>query len=506
MAGPHSGRQRGVDAPRPGRPGADGPRASGRAGRRHARAARDRAAAARGDGRCAGGPGADLPVSAPLLGRRGGRRRSVRIGGEVRRARRALEADRGTRGGDARAVRSRARPGRADQPGRRGARAHRAAACADRRVAGTLERTRHRRPGALRGRSGAAARDGVRGVIGRFGHARIRGGRRPARCAPRTRVALALALLAAVGASGCGGERPRPDVLLVTIDTLRPDWIHAYGFDKETSPHIDALAARGVVFDRAIAAASLTAPAHASIMTSRYVREHSIGPLNGETRLEGVGTLAERFRAAGYETAAFVGNVVLRRRSGLDRGFDVYDDDLSEGELNRKAYFERIAADTGARAIEWLRGRGEGPVFLWLHLQDPHGPYTPPAGYRDRIGPVPLRLTRPLDVLDDNTGKAGIPAYQKLGQERDPAVYAGRYGEELLYADAWVGEVVAALEQHATERGSVVLLTADHGESMGELGWYFQHGHATTPDLVRIPFIVVAPGVAPARVSSLVHH
>lgn len=331
------------------------------------------------------------------------------------------------------------------------------------------------------------------------GRRRLRG------CGPARGAALVGWLTALVLACS-GGDRPPPDVLLVTIDTLRADWVHAYGFGAETTPRIDALAARGAVFENAIAAASLTAPAHASIMTSRYAREHSIGTLNGETRLDGIETLAERFREAGYETGAFVSNVVLRRRSGLDRGFDVYDDELVRGEQNRKAYFERIAADTAARATRWLAERGDAPVFLWLHLQDPHGPYTPPDDYRDRIGAWPLRLTRPLAALDANTGQAGIPAYQRLGDERRPEVYAGRYAEELLYADHQVGEVVAAIEARAGERGSVVLLTADHGESMGELGWYFQHGHATTPDLVRVPMIVVAPEVRPRRVEALVSH
>lgn len=301
--------------------------------------------------------------------------------------------------------------------------------------------------------------------------------------------------IAVLALAGCGvADPPRPDVLLVTIDTLRADWVHAYGFERETTPRIDGLAARGVLFENAIAAATLTAPAHASMMTSRYARQHSIGTLNGETKLAGIETLAERFRAGGYETAAFVSNVVLRRRSGLDLGFDVYDDELVAGEQNRRAYFERVAADTAARALAWIEGRGAKPVFVWLHLQDPHGPYTPPDEYRGRLGEVPLRLTRPLEVLADNTGQAGIPAYQVLGDERAPAVYAARYGEELLYADHAVGDVVDAIELHAADRGSVVLLTADHGESMGEQGWYFQHGHATTPDLARVPFIVVAPG------------
>ncbi|MCP4906588.1 MAG: sulfatase-like hydrolase/transferase, partial [bacterium] len=141
-------------------------------------------------------------------------------------------------------------------------------------------------------------------------------------------------------------ERSRPDVLLITIDTLRADYVHAYGFPLEITPSIDALAERGVLFENAIAAATLTAPAHASIMTSRYVREHSIGSRNGDTRLDELSTLAESFSEAGYATAAFVSNAVLRRRIGLDRGFDTYDDELPSREQNRGNYFERIAEET----------------------------------------------------------------------------------------------------------------------------------------------------------------
>jgi arylsulfatase A-like enzyme len=311
-----------------------------------------------------------------------------------------------------------------------------------------------------------------------------------------------------LGLAGCALDEPtaHPSVLLVTVDTLRADYLHSYGFPLETTPHIDALAERGVVFERAIAAATLTAPAHASIMTGLYARQHSIGVRNGDTRLEGVTTLAEQFLAAGYETAAFVSNVVLRRRTGLDRGFESYDDELVRGEINRKAYFERNAADTGRLALQWLGERSERPFFLWVHLQDPHGPYTPPDEWRGRVGEHPLRVTRPLKLLSDNIGPTGIPAYQALGEERLPAVYAARYAEEIMYADVWVGKVVAAAEQASGEYGLVTLFTADHGESMGERGWFFQHGQSTTPDLARVPFIVSAPDVEPGRLADLVSH
>lgn len=319
-----------------------------------------------------------------------------------------------------------------------------------------------------------------------------------------------LCLLAAMGAvMGCGPgkQRARPDVLLITIDTLRADYVHAYGFPLEITPSIDALAARGVLFENAIAAATLTAPAHASIMTSQYVRQHSIGSRNGDTRLDGLSTLAETFAEAGYATAAFISNAVLRRRIGLDRGFETYDDELPSLEQNRGNYFERIAEETAGRALEWLALRPDAdPVFLWLHLQDPHGPYTPPADWVGRVGEFPLSIRRPLATLRANSGRAGIPLYQALGEEVDPAFYAGRYAEEIQYADHWVGQVIAALERHGAERGSVILLTADHGESLGESGWFFQHGQSTAPELARVPFVLAAPGLDPARIQGLVSH
>jgi choline-sulfatase len=302
-------------------------------------------------------------------------------------------------------------------------------------------------------------------------------------------------------------QAPGADVLLITVDTLRPDYIHAYGFPLEITPSMDALAARGVLFENAIAAATLTAPAHASIMTSRYVREHSVGSRNGDTRLEGLPTLAEHFAEAGYETAAFISNVVLRRRVGLDRGFETYDDELPAQEQNRDRYFERFAEATAHRALAWLKGRSPGkPIFLWLHLQDPHGPYTPPSGWSGKIDRVPLKLQRDLVVLSENFGRAGIPFYQALGELRDPALYAARYAEEIQYADHWAGQVISAVEKRSGERGSVILLTADHGESLGENGWFFQHGQSTAPELARVPFIVAAPGLVPGRIAGPVSH
>jgi arylsulfatase A-like enzyme len=309
---------------------------------------------------------------------------------------------------------------------------------------------------------------------------------------------------------GCGAQKPgatAPSVLLIIVDTLRADYLGAYGFASDTSPHIDALAAQSAVFERAIAASSRTAPAHASIMTSRWVREHSIGHRNGSTRLaDDEITLAATFAKAGYDTAAFVGNAMLQRRVGLDNGFDHYDDDLPVIETNRDDMFERRAEQTTAHALEWLSAPRRGPFFLWVHYNDPHGPYAPPPPYDEQFQLADEPGEEPLPVLSVQRGWFGIPAYQALPDLRRPSQYRSRYAGEIRYLDERLGRLLEAAEGGARPRDLVVLLTSDHGESFGEEDFYFSHGYATTPDLARVPFVLRAPGLAPGRRGEIVHH
>lgn len=298
-----------------------------------------------------------------------------------------------------------------------------------------------------------------------------------------------------------------PNVLLITVDTLRADHLGAYGYPVDVSPHVDSLARQGVVFERAIAASSRTTPSHASIMTSRFTREHSIGYLNGGSRLDGETTVAEVFRGAGYQTAAFVGNWAIRKGVGLDAGFDVYDDAFTTPELNRQAFMERLAEDTTRRALAWLESVDAGPLFLWVHYQDPHGPYTPPAGYRAQVPRAPDGEPE-LRLLRSETGFRGIPAYQALEGVRRLSEYQALYAGEIEYADTWIGALVAAFDAHPSKSESegIVLFTADHGESFGENDLYLVHGEETTPDQARVPFILRSPGLAPGRRADTVHH
>jgi arylsulfatase A-like enzyme len=309
---------------------------------------------------------------------------------------------------------------------------------------------------------------------------------------------LAMCVLAT---SGCG---ERPDVLLVVVDTLRADRLGSYGYEAGASPTLDAFAAGAVVFERALAASTLTAPSHASLLTSRFAADHAIGTKNGTTRLDGEATLAAAFRAAGYETAAFVGNFVIRRATGLDAGFDVYDDELPDAEPNRAIYRERKAASTTQRALAWLAARGERPIFLFVHYQDPHGPYAAPPPFDARFSELLVETEPPLAVLPRQKGPNGIPAYQAVPGEQRPSAYKRRYAQEIAYLDAELARLLAGLR--ARGRPLVAAVTADHGESLGEGGFWFQHGHASTPDLGRIPLLLAAPGLAPGRRSELVHH
>jgi arylsulfatase len=313
-----------------------------------------------------------------------------------------------------------------------------------------------------------------------------------------------LVAVTSCGDSGFGDSRP--NVLLITIDTLRADYLGSYGFALDTSPNIDALAEQSVVFERAIAAATRTAPSHASIMTSRYTREHSIGYRNGDSELTDEIRLAERFRAAGYATAAFVGNIVLRRESGLDRGFDVYDDELPSQEAHRDVVFERIAEQTNRRALDWLGDVDSGPFFLWVHYQDPHGPYTPPEPYAGRFQVPGKPDEQPLEVAPGPGGWNTIPGYQALDGLSLPSEYMSRYADEIFYTDRAVGELLSAVDGHPSRREAIVLLTSDHGESLGETDRYFTHGFATTPQLAHVPLILRAPALAPARRREPVSH
>jgi len=292
-------------------------------------------------------------------------------------------------------------------------------------------------------------------------------------------------LAAATMAAGCARApvpaappASRPSVLLVTIDTLRADRLGCYGHAGAATPTLDGLAARGVRFATGVAHAPLTGPSHACLLTGLTPLGHGFRDNGGFVLPPAVGTAAEDFRQAGYRTAAFVSGFPLDRRFGFDRGFETYDDHLPRGSDRRRTpYVERFADATTDAVLRWLQGTpssgasassgGPGsPFFLWVHYYDPHAPYEPPGALADRFRAAP-------------------------------------YDGEIAFVDTQLARLLRALEETGALARTVVLATADHGESLGEHG-EGTHGLFVYDSTLKVPWIVAGPGVPAGRVSSTV--
>src|SRR5262245_37268872 len=306
----------------------------------------------------------------------------------------------------------------------------------------------------------------------------------------RTISAIATALLVAAGLVAVRSRRepraanPLP-VILFTVDTLRADHLGFDGYDRPTSPNLDALARESTVFENAVTPRSKTTPAVASLMTGLLPHRHGVRSLYQPLE-EGRATLALLLEEAGYETAAFVSNFVLKRDfSGLGRGFGRYDEEMPTREPRRPIY-ERSAADTAVAVRRWLAEPHERPFFLWVHWMDPHGPYRPPVPHFEVAG-------------GERLPREAIPDYQYLGTE-DRAAYVAAYDSEIRCLDGEVGALLADLRASGWLDRSLFAFTADHGESLGEHGEVFEHGENAYEPCARVPFLVRPPGGRGARV------
>lgn len=279
----------------------------------------------------------------------------------------------------------------------------------------------------------------------------------------------------------------RPDLVLIVIDTLRADRLACYGGPPDVGKAICAPGSEGMRFVWAFSAVPYTAPSVASMLTSRYPSEHRVSQFKATPLGRDIETLAEALSGAGYATAAFVSNPVLRRGRGLERGFQVYDDQMTRRELHRPSYGQRIARETTDAALAWLR-HASHPYFLMVHYQDPHGPYRPPDTPRPTDPPDAPRLP----VLKNNSGWRGIPAYQALPGLHSFPAYERSYVNEIRYLDGHVERLLEALDARSPR--PAILLTADHGESLGEDGYFFAHGHSVGLDQIRVPLLWRPPG------------
>ena len=285
--------------------------------------------------------------------------------------------------------------------------------------------------------------------------------------------------------------------MLVLVDTLRADHLGAYGYPRPTSPHLDALAARGLRYERAYAHSGWTLPSVASLLTGLHVHDHRVGLSHLDKDAMGAlpterKTLAEALSAAGYRTAAFVNNPFLAPRYGLDQGFEVYDT------VEASNQHHRSAAETVAAGLAWLGADGGGetggaPSFLLLHLMEPHLDYAPPEATRGTWSAPSWP-----GGLDEGTAPGHVfLELKKAGADPDPALrehLSRLYDEEILAVDLALGEALSGLEARDGLSRTLVAFTADHGEELWDHGG-FEHGHSLLGEVTRVPLVLAGAGV-----------
>jgi choline-sulfatase len=276
-------------------------------------------------------------------------------------------------------------------------------------------------------------------------------------------IALAVALIAIV-APTFAQKRP-PNIILVTMDTVRADRMGFLGSRSKLTPNLDAVAAASEVFTAAYSQAPITPVSHATILSGTYPQFHGVSDFGKPLPAE-VPFLPAVLKAHGYTTAAFVGSVILDPKNGLapgfDRGFDVYDAGYrvrKSPKESRYGVVERRAFDVVDRAAAWLKTKERGPYFLWIHLFDAHDPYEPPAPYASK---------------------------------------ASKYDGEVAYVDAAIGRLIRVLKQRQEYASSALLVTADHGESLGAHGER-THGLFLYDETMRVPLLLKLPGITAAK-------
>ena len=282
-------------------------------------------------------------------------------------------------------------------------------------------------------------------------------------------------------------QREKLNIILVTLDTTRADRLSCYGYKRATSPRLDKLANESVVYTRAIAPSSWTLPSHASLFTGKFPSSHGArydlnGPLmltnaikgptfwNKTFRARGIDTnektLAEILKDVGYTTGAVVGGPWLKRVFGLDKGFDYYDDDQITI-LNG-----RLASQVTSHALRWLKKISQKKFFLFLNYFDPHYPYKPPREFACTFLP-----------------KGSLSSPRKISHKETNALYDA----EIFYMDFFIGQLLDNLKQFGLYHKTLIIVTADHGELLGEHGETL-HGRYLYQEELHIPLIIKYPG------------
>ncbi|MFH1279098.1 MAG: sulfatase [Candidatus Eisenbacteria bacterium] len=284
-------------------------------------------------------------------------------------------------------------------------------------------------------------------------------------------------------------------MILITVDTLRADRLGCYGSARVLTPHMDRLAREGTLFADCVSPVPSTSPSHATILSGLLPVTHGLRE-NGAELSPDVPLLAEAFREGGYRTAAFVSGFPLLGRFGFDRGFDLYDDRLSDGFTTREGRTqgtERVGRKTVDAFLRWL-DEADGPFFAWVHLFDPHAVYGAPRPFQR------MYYSGSGERDPSNTSLEGIdlPPYLMLPGVTDVRFPVALYEGEVAYADHQIGRLLRGLEERGLLDRALLVFTADHGESMTEHGYHFGHSHFLYEPSLRVPLVFRWQGKVPA--------
>ena len=304
---------------------------------------------------------------------------------------------------------------------------------------------------------------------------------------------------------GCGesGVPRGSNILLITVDTLRADHLSAYGYGRDTSPNIDRLAAEGLRFDQAAVQWPKTGPSFASMFTATYPKNNGIVRRIGIPLPDDFLMLAELLQARGYGTHAVVSNGAVASELNFNQGFDVYletwkgREEVPESERDRGDVVTLLARQA-AGGID-----RERPFFLWVHYLDPHFPYTPPDEWSDRFQNDELfdpELALPVRWDKRRTVVGAVGSEQVLDDRTDLDFYVARYDAEISYVDDQIGRLMGFLGDEGLLADTLTVVSSDHGESLGDHGYYFDHGRLGYQTCLRVPLIFhypsrIEPGV-----------
>ena len=288
------------------------------------------------------------------------------------------------------------------------------------------------------------------------------------------------------GCSGSSASSKKPNIIILSIDTLRADHLHCYGYPHNTSPNIDGFAEENVLFEFAYTPIPKTSAAFCSMMTGLHPFIHKCLPNRGTIRAD-LTTLAEALKGNGYQTTAVVDNANLAKSYQFNQGFDEYVEVWNKTEIKAEStpYITR-------KTLEFLESPPGKPFFFWANYIEPHTPYIPPAAY---VKPMPpgrdIRTVKPGMIAGNNV-------VIRSSNRHDEGYHTSLYDGAVRYVDSEIGRILTAFKASPLSKNTILIITADHGEDLGEHNFFFNHGPLTFNAASRVPMIIHWPG-KPAR-------